>query len=577
MPAIAYLHGQFKQSLPERACRSRASTPLSRRSSPPKQTSGGGFLFENEVVAYVLAVLLDGPSPFEPPGGVVERVAPQRPATEWHLDDLLVTVRTRARTHRLAFSIKSNSQIAKAGLPADFVRAAWRQLLHEESNVFDEVRDYLAIITAPVAVEVRRHLSELLRLARDQPPADLAFQVGLSGRVNSVVRAIYESARCPADLAQKHGLDVEASAGRLLRCLLWHPFDFEEESSDRRREALSLCRNLLRSGSSEEASALWTQLIGIAERLRRSAGTIDLPQLVDELRDHFELRDFPDHTRDWNRLDEDTGSALARVRMTIGGDLRLPRDADRRKIAEALEGQQSVVLVGASGVGKSGLARAEAEEVIGRGKVLWLDPGRIRARTLAEWRSHLDLAHSLEDLITSTPAARALLVLDGVDRIYEDDDFATVAEFVNVCRAGNPESPWQLLVTCTPDQWGRVADELRRHGLHLHVQEVPLEVPEESELEAVWAAFSHLCALRGREHLAPVLLRPKVLDLLAVHGTAGDDLKVLGESHIARLLWERIIAKGPRAVARGEAAARLADRLADDLEAGLPVSRARIW
>lgn len=542
------------------------------RSSPPKQTSGGGFLFENEVVAYVLAFLLDRRSPFEPPGGVVERVAPQRPATEWHLDDLLVTVRAHDRKHRLAFWIKSNSQVTKAGLPTDFVRAAWEQILHEVSDVFDEERDYLGLITAPVAADLRRRLSELLRLARDQPPADLAFQVGLPGRVNDVVRAIHESARCPADLAQKHALDVEASAGRLLRRLLWHPFDFEEESSDRRREALSLCRNLLLSGSSDEASALWERLKGIADRLRRSSGTIDLPRLVGELRGHFELRGFPDHTRDWNRLDKDTDSAVARVRMTIGGDIRLPRDADHRKIAEALEGQQSVVLVGASGVGKSGLARAEAEEVIGTGKVLWLDSGRIRARTLADWRSYLGLNHPLEDLVRSTPVARALLVLDGLDRIYEDDDFATVAEFVDVCRVGNPESPWRLLITCTPDQWERVRGELTTRGLRQHVQEVRLGMPKKSELEAVWTAFPHLRALRGREHLAPVLLRPKVLDLLAVHGTPSDDLQVLGESHIARLLWERMIAKGPRAVARGEAAGRLAERLADDLETDLPVS-----
>ena len=156
---------------------------MPKRASTPKQTSGGGFLFENRVVTYVLAHLLDRSTPFDPPGGVVERVSPQRPAPEWLLDDLLVTVRTRERTQRLAFSIKSNRQITNGGFPADFIQDAWKQLLRDESEVFEESRDLLGLITAPVDPDLRQNVSELLQLARKQPPDDLAFQVGEFHRV----------------------------------------------------------------------------------------------------------------------------------------------------------------------------------------------------------------------------------------------------------------------------------------------------------------------------------------------------------------------------------------------------------
>lgn len=70
--------------------------------STPKESSGGGFLFEDEVVAYVLSHLVSRSSPFDPPGGLVERVDAQRPSSQWHLDDLLVTARAQSRHRRMA-------------------------------------------------------------------------------------------------------------------------------------------------------------------------------------------------------------------------------------------------------------------------------------------------------------------------------------------------------------------------------------------------------------------------------------------------------------------------------------------
>lgn len=365
---------------------------MPKQDSTPKESSGGGYLFENEVDAYVLAHLLSRSSPFDPPGGVVERIDTQRPPSEWHLDDLLVTVRIRSRHSRLAFSIKSNRHITGAGFPHDFIREAWEQLLHDSSEAFEESSDYLGLVTAPLDRNLTHNLFELLRRARDQEPADLAFQVELPGRANDAMRRLHESARCPGDLAAKHGVDAETSSGRLLRRLLWVPLDFEHDGSDSRSRALWLCRDLLRSGSTDEASALWEKLKGIAHRLRRSAGGIDLPRLLDELREPFALRGFPDYADDWSRLDEDTRSALRRVRVTIGGAVTLPRAAEHQRISEAFEVRRTVVLLGVSGSGKSTIAKKEAEAAMSRGNALWLDAGRINASATARWGQERRLA-----------------------------------------------------------------------------------------------------------------------------------------------------------------------------------------
>lgn len=546
---------------------------MAKQNTTPKQSAGGGYQFENEVVSYVLIHLLSRVPLFDPPGGTVERVDTQRPATEWHLDDLLVTARSYGSHHRLAFSVKSNRQITAQAFPSDFIREAWEQLLHETSDAFDEKQDYLGLITAPVDADLRTAVSELLRLARGQDPEDLAVQVGLAHRANATIRSLHDSARCPDDLAAKHGVDVDTSAGRLLRRLLWFPVDFEDEGSLHRARAHTLCQNVLRSGSPDEARSLWTRLKEVADRLRRSAGSMSTEGLVGKLRGQFDLREYPDHADDWERVDEETRSALRRVRSTIGGRVVLPREASHEALAQAFGEGRTVVLVGASGTGKSALAKNQAEATMQEGQALWFDAERLSSRSLAEWRRNLGLTCTFGELMRTTPAREAVLVLDGLDRLYDAGGFATAAELVEEGCLDQSESPWRLLITCTPEEWDRVRGELISHGVVLPKNAlVSVDLPGAEELDAVWDAFPRMAVLSTRRHLAPVLFRPKVLDLLASSASDEDDLSQIGESDLAHLFWEREVLRGPNKATRADVARLLGEHLADNLMADASVS-----
>jgi tryptophan 2,3-dioxygenase len=546
---------------------------MAKQNTTVKQASGGGYQFENEAVAYILAHLLNRSSPFGlPQGGVIEQVAVQRPATEWHLDDLVVTVRAHGYKHQLAFSIKSNTQISTSGLPADFVRDAWEHLLHDTSTVFDESRDYLGLITVPADRKLQDAVYELLRLARDQSPSSLANQIDLPRRTNDLVRRLFKSAECPEDLATKHVIE-KRSAGRLLRRVLWLPLDFEDQNSLNRGRADEICLHLLRSGNIEEAQALWAKLKEVAERLRRSGGDIDLGRLADELRRQFELLHFPNYGADWERLSDDAESALRRVRSMIGGVVTLPRLPEHEKVNQAFREHRIVVLLGASGTGKSAIARGQAERAIEGGRALWLDSGRLRARTFAEWRPHLGLDHSLSEIVRTITAANALLVLDDLDRLYDNPGFATAAEFIRAVQLDDATSAWRVLITCTPEAWDRVRGELASHGgLPAKLGMVNIGPPAADELSVVWSAFPQLLPLQARYYLAPVLFRPKVLDLLATRARAGDDLRTVGESDLAGWFWGREVAYGPHSVIRAEAARQIAQYLADELAPDVSVS-----
>lgn len=88
--------------------------------APPKSTGGGGFTFEEDVCAWLLACMLTAEPPFESGSGVPIRLDFQTRPDGWFLDDVLVTTRVGTHLHRIALSIKSNGQLTAGSAPADF-------------------------------------------------------------------------------------------------------------------------------------------------------------------------------------------------------------------------------------------------------------------------------------------------------------------------------------------------------------------------------------------------------------------------------------------------------------------------
>jgi hypothetical protein len=60
--------------------------------APPKSTGGGGFEFEDKVVAYYLALMLGGHPPIDATSGVITRIDFQTRVDGWFLDDVLLTL-----------------------------------------------------------------------------------------------------------------------------------------------------------------------------------------------------------------------------------------------------------------------------------------------------------------------------------------------------------------------------------------------------------------------------------------------------------------------------------------------------
>ena len=112
-----------------------------------KQTSGERFDFENKVAAFFLLHMLSGINPFPKISGTISNVAVQKRVDGWLLDDIILTVANDSTSHFVAFSVKSNNQLAGCAFPPEFCLTAWKQLLSSRTQAFTYGKDWLGLIT----------------------------------------------------------------------------------------------------------------------------------------------------------------------------------------------------------------------------------------------------------------------------------------------------------------------------------------------------------------------------------------------------------------------------------------------
>ena len=563
----------MKEKPQSKAASAVGSSRQPKLNASPKQTGGGGGIYEEKTIAYFLAHMLAGQEPLLHPSGTITRIDTQRASELYPLDDVLLEVTAQCKSHRVACSIKSNQQFTKQGFPSDFVRKAWEQLLIPTDAFFDSDNDYIGFVTAPIDPGYTQQLSELLQQARQQNPETLSEEIKLSGRSNAQARALYDSFECPPDLVSRFAAEKTRTGYGLSR-LIWLSFDFEQLESKDEHTVLRLAQRALVSPKADEARRLWTGLRSIASTLRQHAGSRTTLQLVDELRYEFELAGFPDYRTDWKRLRAAVESTARQVSTQIGGRITLARTEKLSEVRTAMETGRIVVLRGPSGAGKSALARLE---YLARGSeepLLWLDAEHLRGKSLLSLHNEWGLTHSLPELLANTTSARGLCVIDRLDKLYEENSitvFSLLAELAEVLRISAPSTAWRILLPCVTEECNRIEQALHRQGIdNSLLKSIWIDSPTQREQQQIWDAFPHLASLGTRAHLREVLLRPKILDTLAYALSADDQLdRVLGESVVATLWLDKLVQQ-PNGVQQRACAEELATLQADTLQNTLP-------
>jgi hypothetical protein len=537
----------------------------------PKNTGGGGFVFEDDVCAWLLACMLAEEPPFEPELGTPVRVDFQTRPDGWFLDDALVTTVKGPRQHRFALSIKSNAQFTATTAPTDFVKNAWEQWLRIGSSALRLDEDFQGLVTAPLSGAAAASLSGLTTKVRAADPNTLPGRLAQPGWASADERSLFSSFSCPISVMGSP-TPTDADIARLLQRLRFLQHDFGAVVSESLKRAVALCRASVRSKS--DSDTLWNILRGFAAELRPLAGSITLRQLVERLRDRVRLADYPSYAADWNALDARSKRDADLVADAVGGRVRLPRHEDVDTLAKTLEDEELIALLGASGAGKSVVAKSLLNRRAAADlRTVWVDTRSLDCADIGVFELALHLQHPLAELLTSATHTQPVLVLDGLDRLYSEHAFRNVATLLGFARQSAPATRWRVVVPCQSQEWPRVLEAVQRTGAapgawkQLQLQPLTL-----AQLKPVSDAIPALARLLLQPRVGVLLTNLKMLDLVARRVAAGTDVDSsswVGESSVAEWFWSAEVDRGAERIARGRFARALAQRQADDLVASV--------
>ncbi|MCT0200398.1 hypothetical protein KQ313_12000 [Synechococcus sp. CS-1325] len=534
----------------------------------PKNTGGGGFVFENDVCAFLLASMLVGDPVFGADCGVPMSLDFQTRPDGWFLDDILVTTAVGDTHHRFALSVKSNTQFTATSAPSDFVAAAWEQWLHIKSAVFDATLDFIGLVTAPLSAAAEDSVSGLMKKVIVNDPGLFPGRLATPKWATADERALFASFTCPAALGRTT-TDVDTAA--LLKRLRFLQFDFDAIHSNSQSRALELCRRAVRSHTLAHAQALWSVLQEVASELRPKAGSLSLRELIERLRARALLADYPDHARDWAALDERSAREVGLVRNSIADRVRIPREDQVTQVIKSLSIEFQVVLLGASGLGKSALAKSVFERRNENAeRTLWVDASSLdRAADFGAFETSLQLLHPLADLLGQETSREPVVIIDGLDRLYSDHSFRNVASLLRSAGGAPNSTRWRVLAICQSQEWPRVLEALQRAGASIsswHNQNT--QGPEPADLEIVSEAAPTLRRLILQPRIGKLLTNLKLLDLVVrrlLDGTDIDPSALVGESSIAEWFWSAEVDRGSERLSRGQFVRSLAQTQADQL------------
>jgi hypothetical protein len=278
-----------------------------------------------------------------------------------------------------------------------------------------------------------------------------------------------------------------------------------------------------------------------------------------------------DFGADWKRLEAFSRENLDSFSYKIAGTIPLARTRVMERLEAQLASNDTVVVTGRSGVGKSCVARTMVAERASR--ALWFDARAFDNVAFNAFEKSLTLQHSIRELLAEASPHSPILVIDGLDRVFTDLGYATAASVLRAARQDAPATRWRILLPCQTQSWLEVSDRLQRAGFDVSWSVFDVEPVALTDLAPVTKAIPNITRLLLRPEVATLLGNLKILDLVARRIQSGTDIDAtswVGEANVAHWFWEAEVDRGPDRISRARFARQLAERQGDQLLAAIP-------
>lgn len=525
---------------------------MARKSAPLKNTSGEGFEFADRVAAGFLVQMLSMGFPLGTDVGHVVRLDWEVKESGWHLDDLLLRLRTSEGERFCAISVKSGDELNSNGFSASFAADSWDQWIQGPGNPFERGRDFLGLAVSRLASGVEKAWSDLQK--RRMPAERLAATVTTARHSNALQRKIFASLET-ASVAPKGDGSNQTEVAELLSHI--RVFVWDQPAEER---AIHASRDLTIGKSPEDGLRLWKRLVELARESRVAGGGLTVESLVRTLRPDFDLRDYPDYEASWESLDRISQANRGLVRDKAGLDVRFDLSEQENILRQKLSSDRFVAILAESGAGKSALASGFLASAKTAERYIWLKPSQLSRGSQRELGQHLGLRHQIATLIRNSTRASGILVLDGFEQ-FEGDALDRALELVREL-AGDAAGGWRLVITCQTLRW----QDRRRRLLDAGVSSV-------AEMVFAGPTFEQIRrALKDIPGMTSVLLRPELRDVLLNLATLDQVVKTamtqpfsttrswIGESEVIDWVWAYWSGSDAKRFARAELLRTLSEK-----------------
>lgn len=505
------------------------TTPQDSVNVPAAAGGPSGGQLEAKIGAFYLLAMLAEVEPRGLPGALATRVKFQRGYEGHALDDIIVEG-ADANGSAVALEIQAKRTLDFTASDAAFGKVV-RQIAAGVAAGSDAP---IAAAVGRTNAKIERPYQALLTLARKTGSGGALRRALDAPRVVSAdMRAFADAFRTQLENVGADGSDD--GLWSILRRFLILVFDFESPGAVSSLLALTLARLALPPEAANRASDLWTALIEKALSYDADGGELDRTELVRWLREErgLEVRPGRDLTLARRRLADHSRAALDAIEDTIEG-ISLDRDGRLDEVASALQRGRYLEVAGASGVGKSAMLKALAQELQAEAVPLVLSSARTPPGGWLAFSRDLGFEASATDFLTELAASGAtMLLIDGIDRFADPAVQATVIDLL-IAAARVPGL--QVVVTVGPD-----FDEDQRRWLPagaldlLGRQALAIGALSDAEAEQLASADTRLDQLLANRATRELARNPYQLRQLLRRAGAGD--LPLSEAALAQSWW----------------------------------------
>lgn len=511
-----------------------------RKIATAKQTGGGGFVFEAKAAAWFIAHFLADEFPFNPEIGKIKRIDFQVRPEGWLFDDLLLTLGNTNGEIHVGISSKSNVQVNSKGPTEDLLNDIWNQFLGTDSKVFNPMKDYLCIVSAPLPKGVSDDLNDLITCAKTMDPAIFYDRISNNGKGFSKSKQdLFKLFHCPSALAVTSNIKQFDTVTALSRLLLLE-FDFQNDTSKDALAITTLVRASLKSPDGQNEIRLYESICAIRSELAPSSGFLDYSRLINRFRYQYGLIGYRNHTADWKKIQEASMTRINSIPDKIGGKINLPMDDQVKSLKNKLAKDNVIFVLGKSGYGKSVLTKKFIEtETVHNSNFLWIDSQSLGSGSL---KQYFGLENSISDILKNVQNPVSYLFIDGIDRFFKDEQLSILSEILSI--AIEPESGWKIIFTCQTDDYSDVIERLYRINIPLNADDLKVDLDVYKHLNELNKHFPGLSDLFKHAHLRSILNNLKYLDLMAFKLSAGlqiSDNDLLGETTLIDWIWKEEI------------------------------------